>query len=164
MSEPESSADDFSAAFEAAFARLHVLIEEACVARAAWPDKVSAAVVAGLRFAAADPGAVQTLTNEALAHGRDGIARHERLIAYLREGLAPGREQRPEGDRLPDITDHAMASGVVMLVAQRVDRGRARELPALAGEVIQFVLTPYLGAEEARRLGAQFLPSEPGEG
>jgi hypothetical protein len=30
--------------------------------------------------------------------------------------------------------------------------------------VIQFVLTPYLGAEEARRLGAQFLPSEPGEG
>jgi hypothetical protein len=92
------------------------------------------------------------LTNEALAHGPEGIARHERLIAYLRKGLALGRQERPENDRLPGITERAMASGVVMLVAQRVDQGRAAELPALAPEAIQFVLTPYLGAEEARRV------------
>jgi hypothetical protein len=99
---------------------------------------------------------VQTLTNDALAAGPEGIARHERLIAYLRGGLALGRQERPENDRLPEITEHAMASGVVMLVAQRVDLGRAAELPALAPEAIQFVLTPYLGAEEARRIGAEY--------
>jgi hypothetical protein len=99
--------------------------------------------------------AAQTLTNEALAHGADGIARHERLIAYLRQGLATGRAQSPENQRLPEITEHAMASGVVMLVAQRVDRGEESELPSIAGEAIQFVLTPYLGAEEARRIGAE---------
>jgi hypothetical protein len=48
-----------------------------------------------------------------------------------------------------------MAGGVAMLVAQRLDRGAASELPALAPEAIQFVLTPYLGAAEARRVGAE---------
>ncbi len=43
-----------------------------------------------------------------------------------------------------------MASGVVMLVARRLYQDREGELPALAPEAIQFVLTPYLGAEEAR--------------
>lgn len=152
MNEPRSHPDDFATAFEAAFARLQVAILDACRGEAEWPAKVTAAVRAGLGFVAADPAAGQVLTNEALAGGADGIARHERLIAYLREGLAPGREQRPEGERLPDITEHAMASGVVMLVAQRVDRGRAWELPALAPEAVQFVLAPYLGVEDARRV------------
>jgi hypothetical protein len=156
MNEPATpqDQDDFARGFETSFARLQVLIEGACGAQSEWPAKVAAAIGAALSFAAADPGAVQLLTNEALAHGVDGVARHERLIVYLREGLAPGREQRPENDRLPEITEQAIASGVVMLIAERVDRGRASELPALAGEAIQFVLTPYLGAEEAKRVGA----------
>jgi hypothetical protein len=145
-------------AFEGAFARLQVALEEAWAAQPLWPLRVAAAVRAGLRFAAADPGAAQTLTNEALAAGPAGIARHERLLAYLREGLARGRRERPENERLPEITEQAMASGVVMLIAQRLDRGRAAELPALAPEAIQFVLTPYLGAEGARRIAAESAP------
>ena len=152
MNQAQSSPEDFPQAFESAFTGLQASIEEACASEAGWSQKVAAAVHAGLRFAATDPAAAQALTNEALAHGADGIARHERLIAYIREGLAPGREQRPQNERLPEITEQAMASGVVMLVAQRVDAGRAEELPAIAGEAVQFVLTPYLGAEEARRV------------
>lgn len=155
MSRSQGPTEDFSRSFETAFARLQVVVEEACRKAPQWPQKVAAAIDAGLRFAAANPSAAQTLTNEALAHGVDGIARHERLIAYLGAGLLPGRVERPEGEHLPGITEHAMASGVVMLVAQRVDRGKQAELPALAGEAIQFVLTPYLGEGEARRLGAE---------
>jgi hypothetical protein len=156
MNQTQNAPEDFAEAFEAAFARFQVVILTAARGEQSWPGKVAAAVRAGLDFAAADPAAAQTLTNDALAHGRDGIARHERLIAYLSEGLVPGREQRPEGERLPEITEGAMASGVVMLVAQRVDRGKAEELPAIAGEAIQFVLTPYLGADEARRIGTEY--------
>ncbi len=155
MNQTKNSPEDFAQAFEAAFASLQIQIEEACATQSGWPRKVAAAIGAALRFAAADTGAVQLLTNEAMAHGRDGIARHERLIAYLCEGLVPGRAERPEGERLPDIIERALASGVVMLVAQRVDRGKEKELPAIAGEAIQFVLTPYLGADEARRIGAE---------
>jgi hypothetical protein len=157
MNDTAPRPDVFAAAFEAAFARLQIRIETACAAaEAGWPAQVAAAISAGLRFAAADPGDAQLLTNEALAHGADGIARHERLIAYLRRGLAPGREQRRDGRCLPDTTEQAMASGVVMLIALRVAQGRAAELPALAAEAIQFVLTPYLGAAEARRIGAEW--------
>jgi hypothetical protein len=156
MSDTAPRPDDFAPAFEAAFARLQIRIETACAAEVGWPAQVAAAIRAGLGFAAADPGGAQLLTNEALAHGVDGIARHERLIAYLRQGLTPGREQRPDGKRLPDTTEQAMASGIVMLIALRVAQGRAAELPAIATEAIQFVLTPYLGAAEARRIGAEW--------
>jgi hypothetical protein len=152
VEEPSGNQQQFARAFEGAFAGLQVELEEAWSSQSTWRLRVAAAVRAGLRFAAADPNAAQTLTNGALAHGPEGIARHERLIAYLRGGLALGRQERPENDRLPEIIEQAMASGVVMLVAQRVDQGREKELPAIAGEAIQFVLTPYLGSEEARRI------------
>jgi hypothetical protein len=150
MIESAARQDDFPHSFEAAFARFQILIEEACMAQPSWPLKVAAAIRAGLGFAVADPASAQLLTNDALAAGPEGIVRYERLIAYLREGLARGREEGPEAERLPDVTEHAVTSGVVMLVAQRVDAGKAAELPALVPEAIQFVLTPYLGAEEAR--------------
>jgi hypothetical protein len=158
MNQAQNAPDDFAQAFEAAFARLQVVLLTATRGEREWPEQVAAAVRAGLRCAAADPVAAQVLTSDALAHGPDGIARHERLIAYLGEGLAPGRGERPEGERLPAITEHAMVSGVLMLVAQRIDRGKQNELLAIAGEAIQFVLTPYLGSEEAIRVGAKFLP------
>jgi hypothetical protein len=147
-----SSADDFAQLFEATFARLQVAILDACGREVGWSAKVAAGMQAGFDLAAADPVLVRTLTNDALARGVDGIVRYERLVSYLGERLAPGRAQRPEGSRLPETTERAMAGGVLTLVAQRVDRGRVGELGALVPEAIQFVLTPYLGAEEARRV------------
>lgn len=154
MNEIRSSPDDFANAFEAAFARLQVRIETACAAEAEWPDQVGAGVRAALAFAAADPGAAQVLTNDALAAGRGGYARYDRMIDHFGERLLPGRALSPEGEFLPEITERAMAGGLAMLIAQRLDMGRAAELPALAAEAIQFVLTPYMGTERARRFAA----------
>jgi hypothetical protein len=160
MGESERGPEDFLAQFEAAFARLQVTMLEACQRQDHWPEGVAAATRAGLAFAAEDPAAAMVLTNGALARGAEGIARHERLIAYLGDRLRPGREEQPDGERLPDVTERAMAGGVVALVAQRLDQGRAAELASLAPEAIQFVLTPYLGAEEARRVAAETRPPE----
>jgi hypothetical protein len=52
-----------------------------------------------------------------------------------------------------------MTGGLAMLVAQRLDIDRTEELPALAQEVTQFVLTPYLGTAEARRIAAASAPA-----
>lgn len=144
--------DDFAFAFDSAFAVLQVRIETACVAAPGWPERVAAGIRAAFDWVAAEPTAAQLLTNEALAGGSAGFERYERMIAYVTGLLAPGREQADHGDRLPEITDRAMASGVVMLVSQRLSLGQAAELPAIAGEAIQFVLTPYLGGAEARRV------------
>jgi hypothetical protein len=153
MTDPAQQPDDFANAFEAAFARLQIRVETACAAEAEWPAQVAAGVRAALAFAAAHPASAQLLANEALAAGKEGYARYDRMIAHFAARLLPGRALRPEGDLLPEITERAMTGGLAMLIAQRLDLGRAAELPALAPEAIQFVLTPYLGAERARRVG-----------
>lgn len=156
MSDPAGSQDDFPRSFETAFARLQTVVVEACSAQPEWRWKVAAALAAVLRLAAADPDAVRVLTNGALARGAEGIVRHERLLAYLCDGLRPGRRERAGGERLPDVTEKALVGGMVTLVAQRVERGEAGRLPAMSAEAIEFVLTPYLDAPEAKRVAALY--------
>ena len=152
MEEAARREDGFAEAFEPAFARLRIRLETACAGQPDWPSGTAAAIHAALEFAAADPAAVHTLTSDALAAGKPGFAHYERLISYLCDLLLPGRAERPDAKPLPKETERALAGGVAMLVAQRVDLGRHAELPALAPEATQFVLTPYLGIDEARRV------------
>lgn len=146
---------DFAAAFESAFARLQVLLEIACTGEGSWVDRATAAIRQALELAASDPEAASVLTNEALSRGADGFERYERLMAYLAGLLAGGRAESPYGADLPSTTERSLAGGVATIVANRVDRGRAGELPGLTSEVVQFVLTPYIGTEEARRLASE---------
>jgi hypothetical protein len=149
--------DDFANAFEAAFARFQVVVEEAYLSRVEWPDRIVAAIGAVIEFAATDPPAANLLINEALAHSDDGFGRYTRVISYIVGLLAPGRNESPHGAQLPQILERSLAGGVAALVGQRVDTGRAGELPALVPEAIQFVLTPYLGARKARRIATSYI-------
>lgn len=163
MDEIARSPDDFANAFESAFAHLQVRVEEACTERPDWATAVAAAIRSAFEFAAVDQPSAWTLTNDALAAGPDGIARHRRLLAYLGDGLARGRRLSPGGEDLPPSTEQALAGGLVGLVAERLTRGRAAELPTLARDAIQFALTPYLGMAEAKRVAemSDWPPSQP---
>ena len=153
---------DFASAFESAFARLQVLLEMACASDDPWPKRATVAIRQALEFAAADPAAASVLTTEALTQGVDGVERYERLMAYLAGLLEAGRDERPHGPDLPATTERSLAGGVATIVANRLDRQRAAELPGLVAEVVQFVLTPYMGREEARRAaGADWPGSQP---
>jgi len=147
--------EDFAASFEAAFARLQVLLEMACAGQGPWAARVTAAVRQALDLAASDPAAASVLTNEPLAQGADGIGRYERLMNYLAGLLETGRAESPYGAELPPTTERSIVGGVATIVANRVDRGRAGELPGLTAEVVQFVLTSYMGTEEAKRLASE---------
>jgi len=150
VNEPAEPHGDFVAAFESAFARLQVRVEEVCAAEAEWPRAVAAGIRATLEFAATAPDDADTLTNGALAQGSEGMARHRRLVSYAAGLLEPGREERVEAGPPPAVLERALAGGIAFLIAHRLALGEERELPALAPEAIEFVLTPYVGAEEAR--------------
>lgn len=154
MDEAAQRQDGFSSAFESAFAALRTRIETACAGQPDWSSGVAEGVRAALAFAAADPPAARALTTDALAAGKPGFAKYERMIAYLRGLLVAGRDEHPDAERLPGEIERALAGGIAMLVAQRLDLGREDELPDLAAEAIQFVLTPYLGIEKAKRVAA----------
>lgn len=156
MDEAARSPDDFASAFENAFARLQVCVEESCAGQGDWVDGIAVAIGAALRLAASDPGAANVLTNEALTAGTDGMVRHGRLLAYVAYHLASGRDLPQVEHELPGITEQALAGGLVGLVAERLAHGRASELPDLAPGAIQFALTPYLGVGEATRVAERF--------
>jgi hypothetical protein len=154
MDDAAQRQDGFADAFESAFGRLRIRIESACANQPDWPLGAAAGIHAALVFATTDPAAAKVLTVDALAAGKVGFERYERLIAYLCDLLLPGRVERPEAERLPGETEKALAGGIAMLVAQRVDLDRHAELPGLAAEATQFVLTPYLGIADAKRVAA----------
>jgi hypothetical protein len=158
--------EDFATSFEAAFARLQVLLEMACAAEGPWADRATAAVRRALEFAAADPEAASVLTHGALAEGPDGIGRYERLMSYVAGLLEVGRGESPLGAELPPSTERSIAGGVAAIVANRVDRGSGDALLDLTPEIVQFVLTPYFGSEEAKRraqvAAADWPPGQPG--
>jgi hypothetical protein len=83
--------DDFSHAFESAFARLQVAVLEACGRARPWPAGVAAAVEAALAFAAADPAAARVLAIQAPVERPDGAGR-------------AARRRRPSGPTAPAAT------------------------------------------------------------
>jgi hypothetical protein len=160
MDDAAQRQDEFADAFESAFARLRIRIETACAGQPDWPTGTVAGIRAALDFAASDPVAVKVLTTDALASGKAGFARYDRMISYLGELLLPGRDERPGAESLPSETERALTGGIAMLVVQRIDLDRHAELPELVAEASQFVLTPYLGVAEARRLAAGSDPEQ----
>lgn len=155
-----ADSEDFAGAFETAFARVQVAVEVASAEQREWPARIAAAIRAGLEFAAADPAAANVLTNEAIGAGPDGIARYRRLTTYIAEAFAGGRDEGADAEEPPQVTDQALAGGLLGLVAERLNTGRAAELPALAPEAIEFALTPYIGVGKARRVAR--LATRPG--
>lgn len=151
--------DDFAGAFDSALVRLRIRIDTACAAEPGWPAQVAAAIRAALDFAAAHPDDARALTSDALAAGRAGFARYDRMLDHFAVPLHPGRDELPHGHDLPAIIDKALVGGVASLIASRLDTEPALLL-ALAPEAIQFVLTPYLGADSAREVSQSHRSSD----
>jgi hypothetical protein len=146
---------DFADAFEAAFAGLRQALEAACAAEAQWPERAAGAIVAALEFAAAQPGTARVLLSDPFANGLYGALRHRRMVAHLAALLEEGRQQRADaGIGLPPITEEALVGGAAEVVAERLRSGHETTIPALAPELIELVLAPYVGAETARRIAA----------
>jgi hypothetical protein len=67
----------------------------------------------------------------------------DRFAAALRADH-PGRAELP--DDLADL----LLGGVVALIARYVDSDRAERLPEATAALIEYLLIPYIGGEEAK--------------
>jgi AcrR family transcriptional regulator len=150
----ESKDDCFIAAYEAAIARLREQVATACEATEGeeWARRVRAAVAALLKLLAAEPALASIALVEGLRAGRGVYDRYqaavESFVALLREG-APST---PSGGEAPAATDEAVVGGIASLLGRRVLAGEAEQLNQLFPEILEFALSAYLGAEEARRI------------
>lgn len=150
---------DFADAFDAAHTSLRAVVDSACFEENRWATKVATVVLRVLEFAAIHPAEARVLTSGAFDYGVYGALRYRRMVTGLAAELAAGRRYRQIGADLPELTEEALIGGFAEIVAERLRAGDEAALPALAGELAELVLTPYMGAEEAKRIALEQRPT-----
>jgi AcrR family transcriptional regulator len=150
----ESKDDCFIAAYDEAAARIRERVGESCEAAAGepWPQRVSAAIAALLKLLAAEPALATIVLVEGLRAGRGVYDRYQEAIESFVGCLREGAPSAPGGAEVPAATDEAVVGGVASMLGRRVLAGEAEQLGQLFPEILEFVLSAYLGAEEARRI------------
>jgi AcrR family transcriptional regulator len=149
----ESKEECFLAAFDAVVGHLQNLVAEAVEDEEDWPRQVVAALRAVLAFVVAEPNLARLCLVEPVT-ATPAIATHFRetvvsVIPYLRLG----RAERPNGGALPDSTEDSLLGGLIALVSRSIVIDDPDSLSGLLPELIEFVLAPYLGLEQAKKLG-----------
>jgi AcrR family transcriptional regulator len=150
----DNKRDCVLAAHRDVFERLVALILRACSTQRDWPQKVGAAIAAIFAFAAEHSDELRLLTLDALATdltiARQAVDSSARLAALLRDG----RRHTPLGDALPSLTEEALVGAVSSILGGRLLKDGVEGLAGLEPELLQILLTPYIGTREAARLAA----------
>lgn len=146
----ERKADCLLAAFDQTLEDLLAALASACSAQARWPDNVIAAVGAAVDFAIASPAEAGLLSAGALEPELAGrVYGASRRLAKMLGDARPAADG--EGP-LPAITEELLVSGAGSVIAAHLAAEDGARLAALAPQLAQLILTPYLGAAEAGRL------------
>lgn len=128
-------------------------LEEDAPAGTPWAERLCAGVESLLEVLAERPAFARLALIEApTAGGRAAI-----LCESARAGLLGFIEAGPRhtGAEIPGSAGRAALAGVEALVIRRVLQGNAESLAELAREIVFMLAVPYLGRDEASRLGTK---------
>jgi AcrR family transcriptional regulator len=147
-----SKEDCFLAASELAVDEALQQVREAADRVDTWPARVNAGLAAALRYVASEPALSRACIVEALSAGPAATERYERLIQAFVPLLRMGRKISAKGEELPGTLEETIVGGVLWILYQRIIMGKTEQLEELRPELVEFTLTPYLGAEAAKRV------------
>jgi AcrR family transcriptional regulator len=118
-----------------------------------WPRRVEAGLAAFLAYLAREPALARTCMVEALAGGPAAMQAHEEALQSFVSLFRLGRDVSPYGEELPETLEEALIGGVFWILYQRLSLAETgQKIEELLPELVEFTLTPYLGAEAAREL------------
>ena len=126
-------------------------VVEAAAAAEGWDDQLAAGIGAFLKYVAEEPALARTCIVEALSAGEAAQERYEQSLQSFVPLLRAGREHSPHGDELPETLEEAIAGGIFWVIYQRIVLGETRKIETLLPDLVDFALTPYIGAESAQR-------------
>jgi AcrR family transcriptional regulator len=143
-----------SAAYDAFVDRMVDEAQQATEETDDWPSQVKEAVAAGLSFVSETAARARFFAVEAPAAGpvmfERYVAATDRIVFLLRSG----RERYPHTADLPDFMEEVLVGGAATLVSGALLSEEHTRLPSLEPELVEIILTPYLGREEARRFAS----------
>jgi AcrR family transcriptional regulator len=148
----EGKEECFLAAFEVVAEHVTDLAREAAAGETDWPHRAIAAARAVLSFLATEPDLARLCLVESQAAGPAVAARFHEAVHAAIPYLEQGRAERPAARELPPTTEESTVGALVMLASRKVAAAEAAQLEDLLPDFAQFILAPYLGAEEASRL------------
>jgi AcrR family transcriptional regulator len=151
----ENKEQCFLAAFDAVRDHLEELILAAIADQPDWPQKVIAALRAALRFFAAEPDLARLCLVEPVSATPTTAIRFREAVLACLPVLERGREEMPDGQSLPPSTEDSLLGGIVSLATRSILAGETERLPALLPDLVDFILSPYMGAERAAGLAAE---------
>jgi AcrR family transcriptional regulator len=125
-----------------------------------WPERVNVGLAAFLRYVAAEPALARTCIVEALSAGPAAVERYENSIQAFVPLFRLGRKVSPQGDELPATLEETIVGGLFWILYQRIVMGQVEQIEQLLPELVEFSLTPYIGAEAAKRAAAE-APTDP---
>ncbi len=150
--------DAFLSVCEETLADLTARVAVATDRARSWPRAVAAGVSAAFDLAAVHPDRALLIVGGPRTAGRQAAGLCEQLLVRFAPGLRRGRRYAPVS--LPATLEQALLGGIVGAVAARLRAGGAGGLPALAPQLAEFALSPYVGPTAARTVAAPCSPSQ----
>lgn len=136
----------FSAAYEDGVERLAATVGEAARGERDWANQLSAGLMAGLEFLAADPPLGHLLFVESLAAARPARLEHEQSLERLAEVLRPPAIDSRGEEGVSAETTRILAGGLASHLSGRFLAGEAERLPELHAPLLRYLLAPSLAA------------------
>ena len=141
------------AAYDAFVDRMFDEVEQAGEAREEeWPLRVKQAVAATLGFIAETATRARFFAVEAPAAGPLMLDRYMVAAARVAIHLRAGRDHYPKAADLPEMTEQILVFGTACLISAALLSEEPSSLSSLEPELVEILLTPYLGQDEARRI------------
>jgi AcrR family transcriptional regulator len=150
----DDKADCVLAAHEDAVERLEALIVASYRAEPSWATGVAAATATLLDFALAAPDLANLVLSAGAANTEPEIARRgqqaiDRLAAAMHEA-------NPSAERSASLAlrEQAAIGGLSAVIGAKLIAGEAEWSAELREELIQLILAPYIGDEQAKEIAA----------
>jgi AcrR family transcriptional regulator len=153
-----SKEDCFLAAQDYAAEEALRRVVEAAGSVESWQGRVNAGLAAFLRTVAEEPALARACFVEALSAGPAAVARYEQSLQAFVPLFRVGRKVSPHGEELPQTLEETVIGGIFWIIYQRIVAGQTEGIERLLPELVEFSLTPYIGAEAARRAAAEPVP------
>jgi AcrR family transcriptional regulator len=156
-----SKEDCFLAAQQFAMSAALGRVVEAAGAIDSWPYRVEAGLGAFLHFVAEEPALARTCMVDALAAAPTSVRYYEESLQAFVSLFRLGRDVSPHGAELPETLEEALIGGVFWILYQRLLSEDSGAIDGLLPELVEFALTPYLGAAAARAVALEEVDVSP---
>jgi len=145
----EDKEDCFLETYDLAGQWLCERVERAVDTGGEWSTRVRAGISEALRLLADNPPLARLFAVEVLQAGSAARERQQACLARFAATLHAGR---PDGEQLPAELEEMLLGGVITTIGRYVDAGRTEQLPEATAELVEYLLIPYLGLGETKRI------------